>query len=320
MINSDLNDFCIDMQLEKFISAWPKQMTAEFKDYYSNASWQKGMVFSLNYDYEKVPFWFILPHRILSKFVSSDLHDVNNIKFLHDSLWAQYCTFMFIRIKDDVIDSNEKNELLILISDQFLFEAEETLLNYFEKDNSFWKIFYQLLKETTQAMYEKTHLEKLFQQSPDKIIHFSGKEASVLNIGTAAVCSKCNKMKEFQLLKKMTYHLVVSRQIIDDLFDIEEDLKIGKYNYAASLFFNNNLAEISNSTEAVKVLSKSTIYSEGINVLFDDINKSVEIAELLAKLLELPLIITLIANYRIYIKSISNSFFQQRLKKIFNKN
>ena len=320
MINPELNEFCIDLRLEEFINTWSKPMTAEFKDYYSNASWQKGMVFSLNYDYEKVPFWFILPSEILSKFFKSDFSSENNMKFLHDSLWAQYCTFMFIRIKDDVIDSNEKNELLILISDQFLFEAEETLLNYFERSNSFWKIFYQLLKETTKAIYEKANLEKLFQQSSDDIIHFSGREASVLNIGTAAVCSKYNKLKEFQLLKKMTYHLVISRQIIDDLFDIEEDLKIGKYNYAASLFFNNNLAEISNSTEAVKVLSKSTIYSEGINVLFDDINKSVEIAELLAKLLELPLIITLIANYRIYIKSISNSFFQQRLKKIFNKN
>ncbi|MCB0743777.1 MAG: hypothetical protein KDC67_07735, partial [Ignavibacteriae bacterium] len=213
--------------------------------------------------------------------------------------------------------SNEKNELLILISDQFLFEAEETLHKYFEKDNSFWKIFYQLLKETTQAMYEKANLEKLFQQSSDDIIHFSGREASVLNIGTAAVCSKYNKLKEFQLLKKMTYHLVISRQIIDDLFDIEEDLKIGKYNYAASVLFNKNLSEISNSTDAGKVLSKSTINSEGINVLFDDINKSIEIAELLAKLLELPLIITLIANYRSYIIAIKKDFQAKRIEYFF---
>lgn len=297
MKNSTKSEFCIDENLNEFIQTWPRSMKNSFKDYYSNASWPKGMIFSLDYDYEKVPFWFILPNQMLSKFVRGDFGDEKNIKFLHDCLWAQYCIFMFIRIKDDVIDEDEKNALLILISDQFLFDAEETLHKYFERSNPFWKTYFQLLRETTQAMYEKEVFEKLNQQAATEIIELSGKEGAILNIGTAAVCSKYNKINEFKLLKKMTYHLVISRQIIDDLFDLEEDLKIGKFNYAASRLIKNNFTQFDGSNSAIKSLTESMINSDGINILLEDGNKSLGKAEAIAEQFGISFIQDLITGW-----------------------
>jgi len=122
----------------------------------SGQDWLNGGSLS---EFDKLPFWLILPGLLHSKYATNLQEKESNNLFLSDILWAQICIFLSIRMKDDVIDLEIENPLFILISDLFLIETEQVLIKYFKREHNFWPVYFQLLKETIASLFEKEDLE-----------------------------------------------------------------------------------------------------------------------------------------------------------------
>lgn len=308
-------DNLIECRLEKFISTKPKSMQVGFKNYYTSASWDTGIRFFLSIKDSQVPFWYKLPIIIEADTNNKFGLAFDKKKILQDSLWAQYCIFMHIRIKDDVIDLDTDDKDLILISDLFRIECEETLAKYFDHNNNLWSTYYQLLKETTTAMYKKENIEKQKIPSTIEILKQNGLESSILNIGTAAICFMYGKTKEFLTIKQCVSYLVISSQIINDLNDFKKDLKRGNKNYVAARLMEFQNFKGDSTDEILEQITNYSFNSKQIEMIINDAFNYITKAELEAAPLNLIDLENIIDEFKIYINSIKESFVQKRAEK-----
>lgn len=314
----NMNDLVVEYRLQNLLNSWSKQMVLEFKNYYSCASWNEGLSFSSKYCNKQVPFWFKLPTEMFHEYLTISKDSKKGVlNLLNDSLWAQYCLFMHSRIKDDVIDLDTDKRNLILISDLFRIEAEENLKKYFKYSNLFWSTYYQLLKETTIAMLAKESIEKLKNPAPSKIIEYHGQESSVLLVGLAAICYKFRKRKDFLLLKNYCSLIISSRQIIDDLLDLDEDIKRGNNNYITAKFIQKGIIELIIDEELYTSVMNTRLKFSEITMVLNDAHMYLDKAKLSITSLKTPLLNEIILDFRIYINSIKAKL-NQKIMEIFH--
>ena len=124
-------------------------------------------------------------------------------------------------------------------------------------------------------------------------------------------------MKLFFILKKFSSLIISSRQIIDDLFDFEEDLKRGNKNYTIAKFLKNEIIQISSDEELYKSIMHTSFKFSEIDVVINDATIYLDKAEKSIATLKIPLLYEIIQDFRIYINSIKAKLNQKKVEAFF---
>jgi len=187
--------------------------------------------------------------------------------FLIDVLWGQYCLFLFVRFHDDVFDDQSRSRSLLFVGDLLLMESERTFAKHLS-DAAFWKLFRESVETSIQGILRVDAL----QRSPGAMNLESARVYAdvdaIFKVGAAAVCIKRRWTKDLLALFAFADELAIASQIIDDLQDIEEDLRGRRFNFAASrLGIDRDLQDVGASTR----LAQTVLIDDGIGLLADDV-------------------------------------------------
>jgi hypothetical protein len=261
-------------RLEVFINTLPLSMSNAFDNYYSEVEWKK----SSKTKNPNIPFWILLPYALSEYYAKKDNSDEKERNIINEIIWAQFCIFLFIRIKDDVLDAGT-DIYLSLIADQFLIESEKSFYKYFQKSKTFWSLYHMMLRESTIAMYQKEKFQKDIYSATNDIKNCIIEEGAILNLGIAAVCCRFGKRRDFSKLRNITSHLTVASQLIDDLIDVEEDLNIGNYNYVLRRLIHYDNFTNSSNNEIIEKFNENMVFDNGFVKLTEEISNHLNQAE-----------------------------------------
>jgi hypothetical protein len=152
---------------------------------------------------------------------------------LGDILWGQYCLFQCIRLQDDVFDGHVTDLALVYAANQFLVEAERAFAKHLPHASRFWHMFWRAFESTTQAIVRVDAMQKCIGCDPARLAREYASVGAVLKVGTAAVCIGHGRPGDVAPLGRFADECAIADQILDDLEDVDEDLRRGRFNYVA---------------------------------------------------------------------------------------
>ena len=208
---------------------------------------------------------------------------------------------------------------LIFISDQFLFEAERVLSQYFDRKSKFWYIYRDCIQETTRAIVQVDRLQQFPHSSKRKYINGYVRVNALFTIGPAAVCLRERRMKDFVHIKKFIQYLSVANQILDDFQDIVEDLQRKRYNYAAVCLLRVNSKSTANYKRPLNQMLNAMVFSPTGMEILEEVQIYVKNAFDALEPIGLPRMNALSRIYQRYLADMQNNLHTHRVKIIFNK-
>jgi hypothetical protein len=181
-------------------------------------------------------------------------------RIVEDVLWGQFCLFLFVRMQDDVFDGHEPDRRLIYAADQFLFEAERTFGRHFARSSRFWSLFHDALEASTRSIVRVDGMQRVADGRPEDLLKGYAEVAAIFKVGTAAVCIKTRRLTDLDALSRFADEMSMAGQIVDDLEDVEEDLRRGRFNYVAKRLLAGRTAT---SDEALPLLTREIVVADG---------------------------------------------------------
>ncbi len=306
----------VNKRLQTFINSWPESMAADFSDHYNRFKRPPKSENSAEAKYFEYPFWILLPCWLSDKY-SFNLKPYSR-HFLKDMLWVQFCLFFFIRNQDDLFDAHTHKTSLIFASNLFLLEAENILARYLMSSSNFWPFFRDSVKVSSQAIVETATMQQTFTTSPGKLLTGYARTALCFNIGIAAICTKCKRMKDFPFLTRFAAEMVIAGQLMDDLEDIEEDFHSGKYNYAANRLLRQFGRRTIKKHDAPELIRRAILVTDGIGYLFRDVRRHLSLAEQAIEQVVIPEASYLIQKYQAGMTKMHNNFHHNRVNFFFD--
>jgi hypothetical protein len=176
-------------------------------------------------------FWSLLPRWLLedARFAAGP----GGAARLNDILWAQYCLVLFVRIHDDLFDQQAAPGAILFVADQLLLESETTLAKH-APDHAFWRIFRATVSTTLAGILKADALQRQPGAMNAKALRLHAEVSSIFKVGAAAICVGAGRMREFRHISRCADELAIAEQLLDDLFDIEEDVARGRYTFVAN--------------------------------------------------------------------------------------
>lgn len=220
-------------RLDKCIYSWPDSMARDLRRYLRDL---RRRVFARKRtatSEARSPYWIPLPQWLARKYRRDAGSRNITQRFISDVMWGQYCLFLFLRIQDDVFDGQADFPSLIYASDQFLFEAESLFLKYFSGTSPFWDIYHDCLRRSTRGIIQADRLQRTVHTKCENLLGKYAEVSSIFKVGSAAVCVRADRMKDFVHITRFADELAKAGQILDDFEDVVEDLERKRFNYAA---------------------------------------------------------------------------------------
>ena len=180
--------------------------------------------------------------------------------FVEDVLWAQFCLFLFVRMQDDVFDGQAADKRLIYAADQFLVEAERTFGRHFARGSRLWSLFHQALETSTRAILRVDEMQSAPRGRPEDLLEAYAEVAAIFKVATAAVCLKTGRPGDIVALSRFADEMAMAGQILDDLEDVEEDLRRRRFNYVAKSLLDARPAE---PADVVQHLARGIVLGDG---------------------------------------------------------
>ena len=175
-------------------------------------------------------YWIQLPQWLLASCRRGPIER----RFLRDVLWGQYCLFLFVRIHDDLVDGQAHDRRLILIADDLLMESQSAFARHFHHDD-FASVCRGLLGTSLAAILKVDALQANAGEMNAQQLHLYAAVSSIFKAGSAAVLFKCGERRWYSRVAAFCDHLAIAMQVLDDLFDIDQDLARGRVNFAANI-------------------------------------------------------------------------------------
>lgn len=229
------------------------------------------------YDYTTGPYWIHLPGWIYRKYKHQS--DGEDRRVLDDFIWGQFCTYLAIRIKDDLFDGHVESDELFLAVDIFFREGKHSFANYIPSTSSFWDIYDSHLELSSQAMLDVDRLQKLISSPPDLLLVQYAKVSSIFKLGSAAVCTHLHRTDLYPRFAAGIDHLSIVSQIRDDLHDISEDVANSRYNYSYCFLVGFGSDDKDIKVSSCKDLKDVSISPQAMLALFSTIQKHLEDAK-----------------------------------------
>ena len=184
---------------------------------------------------ERQRYWILLPQWLFAAGRRSP--DAAGRRFLRDVLWAQYCLFLFVRIHDDLIDGQAEDRRLIFVADGFLLESQRVFACHFH-DGRFASTVRDLVGSTLSAILEVDALQAIPGAFTAERLGLYARVSSIFHAGSAAVLTHLGRRRQFAPAALFCDHLAIAMQVLDDLFDIDQDLARGRFNFAGNIVLN----------------------------------------------------------------------------------
>ncbi len=155
-------------------------------------------------------------------------------RFFEDLCWVQYCVYATFRVQDDLVDGDTRDPLLAVEANRLLVEASRCAARHFEGSSPFWSVFQGSIEATSRAIASLDELQRTAEREPHKELKLYVDLAACLRIAAAAMAIGADREELWeQRIAPALDRLAVAGQILDDLQDLEEDLRAGRLNYAA---------------------------------------------------------------------------------------
>jgi hypothetical protein len=177
------------------------------------------------------PYWLLLP-----AWLPADSRVANRIRrrraFLRDILWAQYCVFLYVRLLDDVLDGDSATASMPIVGSALLMEAERTFARHVDVA-PFREFLRGAIADTCDAGLRIDAMQRSGGAGRDALRAYAA-AAAIFKVGTAAVCIAGRRTSALPWLYRFADAIAVAAQIMDDIRDLDADLKRGRVNYAAA--------------------------------------------------------------------------------------
>jgi hypothetical protein len=155
------------------------------------------------------------------------------ISAVSDLLFAQECLFLAIRLQDDLFDRHMEPGAGVFAPTLLLLAAHNVLGARFSPADRFWREYRRLISTSLEAIVKVDRLQRAKGADWQQLRAAYIAQNSALKIGTWGVCRIAGIDTVFDAVSRFVDHLAVAGQLIDDLLDMEEDLKAGRTNIAS---------------------------------------------------------------------------------------
>ena len=179
-----------------------------------------------------------------------------------DLLWAQYALFVYIRLQDDLLDRHMSDLQIQFVADRFLVESLESMDRARVADATSRAFYRRCLQTTVDGILEVRMLEGSPGQFEEHHLALHARVSSIFKVAAAAVCTVHRRSTELAWLIPLQDELAVFGQICDDLQDLEDDLRGGRYTFAANALIGARTGEAMTHTEAMHRAAEGVLSSD----------------------------------------------------------
>lgn len=226
-------------QLQEFVDSLPRPAAQEMTRYLLSVPVKPPRRLPPVSQLHSQPYWIAFPVALANHTVRQPRPAAHRRTFLHDILCAQYYIYLAVRIRDDLFDGQAEGRRLSGVADLLELAADEKLSAHFEGSSAFWKLSRAYRRETAKGIREVDELQQRAGRSSGKMLQGFAHTSSIFKIGSAAVCVATGRVRLMRTIETIFDHLAIGGQIIDDVKDIVEDLKRGRYNYAVQMLLKD---------------------------------------------------------------------------------
>lgn len=203
------------------------------------------------------PYWMLLPEWLLRK---SDNPDTKTL--LREILRAQYLLFIAFRIHDDLMDEEARYPLALRsVPGAILRESSRVFDRLFPVYSIFWERYPELINETTNAISKADILQRTPASLPELLLDEYARVNSVFLAGSWAACVLIGQIDLFERVKSFADKLSRGAQILDDFYDMTEDLKRDRYNYVVNVLMRSSFRVTSEAAFVGALFHKDTLES-----------------------------------------------------------
>jgi hypothetical protein len=184
----------------------------------------------------ELPYWMLLPEWLLRR-----SNDRKGAAHLTEIIEAQYLLFVAFRLYDDLLDEPERHpRILRSVPDALFKEAGRRFERLFPRPSIFWKRYPGLIEGTRDAIEEADLLQRTPASRPEHLLDEYARINSVFLTGSWAVCVLTGQYCEFEAVESFANKLSRGAQVLDDFFDVAEDLKRDRYNYVINVLIRSS--------------------------------------------------------------------------------
>jgi hypothetical protein len=251
-------------RLSAYIESWPPAIVDEISGYFRATRPHADGDRAAQAD----RYWLSLPGWLAGhgRFGGAGRGDSALVR---DVVWGQYCLFLFVRIHDDLFDGQARCPALVFIADALLVEAERSFARHLPR-GSFWTLFRDLLDTSLRTVLAIDARQRQPNGMRREWLGAYGELASVLKVGAAAVCVKYHRLSDFAHVSAFADHLAIANQMVDDVYDLQEDFDRGRHNFAANHFGVDGTTD---PGERSRRLAHSVLIDDAIGSLLSDVRQ-----------------------------------------------
>jgi hypothetical protein len=234
--------------------------------------------------------------------------------FLADVVWGQYCLFLCIRLQDDVFDHHTPDHTLLYAGDQFLIEAERAFARHFPRPSSFWEIYRTAVETTTRSIVMVDEMQKRAGGAPARLAREYARVAAIFKVGASAIGIARGRTRDLAALRRFFDAMAVGDQILDDLADVDDDLRRGRFNYVAQRVGPRGRGT---STEAARrAIARSLASGDGAEGVLLDAQRRFTRAQRIAEGARLPMLIAVASNAVDSVDALRRAFHRAEVKRV----
>jgi hypothetical protein len=250
-------DARIQKHLARCIGNWPGRAAIALNGYFSRGARTSGRT-RLRAGH---PIWLSLPEWLVAKYRAP----ATTQAFLDDIQWGQYCLFLFVRIHDDLFDAHAADPALIYVADLLLIQSQEAFARRIS-GSLFWRFYRESLSTTLGGVLEVDRIQRRPRGMRDGDGWAHARVSTIFKVGAAAVCYRAGRARDLPRLSAYADRIAIASQTLDDLSDIDQDLRTGRLNYAASALLRGTHRQTQHRKTPPRVVARQ-ITTEGADVI-----------------------------------------------------
>jgi hypothetical protein len=193
-------------------------------------------------------YWLLIPEWLAGEAVDE----------LADILWAQYCLYALFRAQDDAVDDATVPAHLAVAANRLATEASRRLQVHFSSSSPLWDWYHGAIEATSGALIEIDHRQSEAARDGEADLRLYAALSRCLTVATRAVHLLQPTVGDWRRWSRLLDHLAVAGQILDDLHDLQTDLRSGRHNFAAWLLTRPVFARSIEATEAIVASNLAT--------------------------------------------------------------
>ena len=178
---------------------------------------------------------------------------------LDDLQWIQFCVYAVFRVQDDLVDGETADARLAVEANRLLVEASRCAARHFAGDSPFWDVFRDTIDATSRAILTLDRLQRTPERPAHCELELYKDLAACLKIAAAGVSIAAGREGDWRhRISPALDRLAVAAQILDDLWDLSDDLADGRINYVAWYLSRPVFAATPEAIEAVVASNLAT--------------------------------------------------------------